>query len=394
MEEMKVLKKQKTIVFPVFFVSILSFIHPSLLQAEVTCTGAACTVLPASIRTQLNSVDQAFQTQYTDKVLESMAESAILTNINSSLMGPGLVNRFQIGAGMGLAGQRKEDITVQYQSLTFDKLPNVGASISPNLMFAVNLGWLTGGGPSDTEADLKTFLHRFNLYVHGFQFNFSNGDVQKAIEAQNKNLDLGGDITNAGFMLRFHLYESYSDGWGLFEFSGISIGMGMHYQRQRINLSYDDNKVQAITLGPAIGTWGGATKFDYNSTLTSVPLDVRTGFRMFYILNFFVGGGTSLNFGSTNLSLQREGPLVLAIDSSSLTSSLSAELAALVPSSQLSQTRTGTLALDLSGSATAPNTTNYVLAGLELNVFLTKLTVEAMASQRVQSVMVGAKVAF
>ncbi|WP_244594296.1 Lsa36 family surface (lipo)protein [Leptospira ryugenii] len=391
---MKVLKKQKTIVFPVFFVSILSFIHPSLLQAEVTCTGAACTVLPASIRTQLNSVDQAFQTQYTDKVLESMAESAILTNINSSLMGPGLVNRFQIGAGMGLAGQRKEDITVQYQSLTFDKLPNVGASISPNLMFAVNLGWLTGGGPSDTEADLKTFLHRFNLYVHGFQFNFSNGDVQKAIEAQNKNLDLGGDITNAGFMLRFHLYESYSDGWGLFEFSGISIGMGMHYQRQRINLSYDDNKVQAITLGPAIGTWGGATKFDYNSTLTSVPLDVRTGFRMFYILNFFVGGGTSLNFGSTNLSLQREGPLVLAIDSSSLTSSLSAELAALVPSSQLSQTRTGTLALDLSGSATAPNTTNYVLAGLELNVFLTKLTVEAMASQRVQSVMVGAKVAF
>ncbi len=370
------------------------FVFYTNLSAKVTCTGDACTILPTSIQSQLNSVDQALQSQYTDKVLATMAESAVLTNINSSLMGPGIVNRFQIGGGAGVSGQKKEDITVQYQSLSFDKLPNVGASVAPNLILAVNLGWLLGGGPSDTESDLKTFMHRFNLYVHGFKFNFAQGDVQKAIEAQNKNVDLGGDITTGGFTLRFHVFDSYSDGLGIFEFSGISLGMGLHYQRQVLNVAYNDGKTQSVTLGPAVGSWGGETKFSYNSTLTSVPLDIRTGFRMFYFLTIFAGGGASVNFGSTNLSIERSGPLTLALDSGAIASSLSSQVAALIPSSSLGQLRTGTLSLDLSGSAQAPNTTNFLIAGVELNVLVTKITVEAMVSEKVQSVMAGAKIVF
>ncbi|MDZ4727963.1 MAG: hypothetical protein SH817_17540 [Leptospira sp.] len=381
--------------FPKILTSAFLFFGLSFhLGAEVTCTGDACTILPASIKSQLNNADQALQTQYTDKVLATMAEAAVLTNINSSLMGPGIVNRFQIGGGVGISGQKKEDINVQYQSLSFDKLPNVGASMSPNLVMAVNIGWLLGGGPSDTETDLKTFMHRFNLYVHGFKFNFAQGDVQKAIEAQNKNVQLGGDITNGGFTLRFHVFDSYSDGLGIFEFAGVSLGMGLHYQRQVINVTYDDGKTQSITLGPAIGTWGGSTTFNYNSTITSVPLDVRTGFRMFYLLTIFAGGGTSLNFGSTNLTLERSGPLTLALDSGAVASSLPAEVAALIPSASLGQTRTGNLALDLSGSAQTPNTTNFMIAGIEINALITKITLEAMASQKVQSVMLGAKIAF
>ncbi len=375
-------------------ISISFLFYAGSLFAKVTCTGDACTILPASIQSQLNSADQALKTQYTDKVLETMAESAVLTNINSSLMGPGIVNRFQIGGGMGIAGQKKEDIDVQYQSLNFQKLPNVGASIAPNLVFAVNLGWLMGGGPSDTETDLKTFMHRFNLYVHGFKFNFAQGDIQKAIEAQNKNVDLGGDITSGGFTLRFHVFDSYSDGVGIFEFSGISLGMGMHYQRQVINVTYDDGKTQNLTLGPAIGTWGGATKFNYNSTITSVPLDVRTGFRMFHFFTFFAGAGSALNFGSTNLKIERSGPLALALDSGAIASSLSPQLAALIPTASLGQARTGTLAIDLSGNAQAPNTTNFLVAGLEINVLITKITLEALVAQKAQSVMLGAKIVF
>ncbi|TGN17617.1 Lsa36 family surface (lipo)protein [Leptospira idonii] len=364
------------------------------IQAKVTCTGEACTILPTAIQSQLNQVDQALQAQYTDKVLSTMAESAVITNINSSLMGPGIVNRFQVGGGLAVAGQKKEDINVAYQSLNFQKLPNVGASLSPNLVVAVNLGWLLGDGPSDTEQDLKTFMHRFNLYLHGFKFNFAQGDVQKAIESQNKNVQLGGDITSGGFTLRFHIFDSYSDGLGIFEFAGISLGMGMHYQRQVINVTYDDAKTQSVTLGPAVGTWGGATTFNYNSTITSIPLDVRTGFRMFYFLTFFAGGGTSINFGSTNLKLERSGPLAIALDSGAIASSLPAEVQALIPASTLGQTKTGTLSMDLSGSAQTPNSTNFLVAGIELNILISKITVEAIVAQKVQSVMVGAKIAF
>lgn len=372
--------------------AVLFWARPA--HAEVTCTGDACSLLPTSITTQLNQVDQAFKLQYTDIVMATMAESAIITNINSSLMGPGLVNRFQVGVGASLAGQKKEDINVSYQNLNFTNLPNVGASVAPNILLAVNLGWLLGGGPSDTEPELKTFLHRFNLYMHGFKFNFAQGDVQKAIEAQNKNVDLGGDITTGGFTLRFHVFENYSDGIGIFEFSGISMGLGLHYQRQNIEIKYDDSKTQTITLGPAVGAWGGATSFKYNSTITSVPLDLRTGFRMFYFFTIFAGGGTALNFGSTNLELSRSGPLTLALDSSAISSSLSSEVAALIPASAIGQTRNGTLALDLSGKAQAPNTTNFLIAGIEINALIAKITAEAIVAQKVQSIMIGAKIAF
>lgn len=364
------------------------------IQAKVTCTGDACTILPATIQSQINSLDTALQLQYTDKVLSSMSEAAVISNINSSLMGPGIVNRFQVGAGLTVAGQQKEDINVAYQSLSFQKLPNVGASLAPNFVVAVNLGWLMGGGPSDTEPELKTFLHRFNLYLHGFKFNFAQGDVQKAVEAQSKNVQLGGDITTGGFTLRFHIIENYSDGIGLFEFSGISMGLGLHYQKQEIDVTYNDKKTQTLTLGPAIGTWGGSTTFNYSSTVTSVPIDIRTGFRMFYFFTIFAGAGASMNFGSSSLNLSRSGPLTLALDSSAISASLSPEIAALIPASALGQTKTGTLTMDLSGKAQAPNTTNFLIAGIEINALIAKLTMEAIVAQNVQSVMVGAKFSF
>ncbi|MBL0953336.1 MAG: hypothetical protein IBJ01_01050 [Leptospira sp.] len=367
---------------------------PNRMDAGVTCSGDACTILPASIQSQINNLDQALKLQYTDKVLATMSEAAVVSNINSSMMGPGLVNRFQVGLGVSLAGQQKEDINVAYQNLSFQKLPNVGASLAPNFVVAVNLGWLMGGGPSDTEPELKTFLHRFNLYLHGFKFNFAQGDVQKAIEAQNKNVDLGGDITSGGFTLRYHLIENYSDGIGLFEFSGISMGLGLHYQRQVIDVTYNDNKTQSLTLGPAVGTWGGSTTFNYSSTVTSVPIDIRTGFRLFYFFTLFAGGGTSMNFGSSTLNLSRSGPLVLALDSNAITASLSPEIAALIPTSALGQTKTGTLTMNISGKAQTPNTTNFLIAGVEINALITKLTVEAVVAQNVQSVMVGAKFTF
>ncbi|TGM74218.1 hypothetical protein EHR01_11985 [Leptospira mtsangambouensis] len=379
----------------IFFCTICFGLIPSgSVQAKVTCTGDACTILPASIQSQINSLDTALQLQYTDKVLATMSEAAVISNINSSLMGPGIVNRFQVGAGMTVAGQQKEDINVAYQNLSFQKLPNVGASLAPNFVVAVNLGWLMGGGPSDTEPELKTFLHRFNLYLHGFKFNFAQGDVQKAVEAQNKNVELGGDITTGGFTLRFHIIENYSDGIGLFEFSGISMGLGLHYQRQEIDVTYNDKKTQTLTLGPAIGTWGGSTTFNYSSTVTSVPVDIRTGFRMFYFFTIFAGAGASMNFGSSSLNLSRSGPLTLALDSAAISASLSPEIAALIPASALGQTKTGTLTMDLSGKAQAPNTTNFLIAGIEINALITKLTVEAIVAQNVQSVMVGAKFSF
>lgn len=363
------------------------------LSSQVTCTGAACAILPANILLQLNQVDQAIQTQYTDKVLTTMTEAAVLANINSAMMGPGIVNRFQIGGGVSLAGQKKEDIDVIYQDLAFNKLPNVGASVTPNINVAFNLGWLMGYGPSDTIPEYANFLHRFNLYIHGFQYNFAQSDIQEIINKQDKKIELNGDISNYGFILRFHIFQNYSDGIGVFEFSGISIGMGIHYQKQNINLAYNDTTAQSIILGPAAGTWGGSPTLDYKSTVTSVPLDIRTGFRMFYFLTIFAGAGTSMNFGTSSLEFRKQGPLSIGIQGALLSSNLPPELQQALGSINGPQ-QTGELTVQLKGKGNAPNQLNYVLGGVEVNILFLKILVEAMVSKNIQSANVGVKIAF
>jgi hypothetical protein len=351
------------------------FLHS--LEAQVTCSGAACSLLPSSIQQQLNQADQALESQYVTKVLESMTEAAVLSNINSAMMGPGTVNRFQIGGSFSTAFQQKDNIDVVFRDLNFRGLPNVGAAVTPNLNAAFNLGWLLGHGPSDTVTDYAHFLHRFNIYLHGFQYNFAQSDIQELVRRQDDKLELNGNISNYGVTVRFHLYPVYSDGIGFFEFSGISLGMGLHYQKQELSLVYNDTATQAITLGSAIGTWGGSTAFDYSSTVTSLPMDIRTGFRTFYFLTVFFGAGTSMNFGTSKIDLQRQGPLSLSLNNN-----------------LLSNQEVGSLGIRLDAKGNAPNTISYLIGGVELNFLFAKLLVEGMVSKNIQSVNIGAKIAF
>lgn len=369
-------------IYSLRYISFLVFIYLGIsiqsLHSQVICSGSACDILPSSIRTQLTASSSALETQYVDKVLESMVESAVLTNINSAMMGPGLVNRFQVGASISAAGQKKEDITVVYRDLNFNNLPNVGATITPNINLAFNLGWILGHGPSDSPEENAHYLHRFNVYLHGFQYNFSNGDVQDLIKRQQDNLQLGGGISNYGAMIRFHVFPSYGDEYGVFEFSGISLGLGLHYLKQDLNIIYSDSTRQTLALGStATGTWSGDTNFRFKSTVTSVPMDVRTGFRFFYFMTLFAGVGTSLNFGSSSLDFSRSGPLALTVTNGTNT---------------LSQS--GTLSLALNGKANPPNSMGYVVGGLEFNLLFLKVLVEGMASKNIQSANVGVKIAF
>lgn len=350
------------------------------LYSQVLCSGSACDLLPTSIKRELSSSSSALENQYVDKVLESMTEAAVLSNINSAMMGPGIVNRFQVGAGISVAGQKKEDVSVVYQNLTFNNLPNVGATVTPNINIAFNLGWILGYGPSDTPQENANYLHRFNVYLHGFQYNFANNDVQDLIKRQQDNLKLGGGISNYGAMIRFHVFPSYGDEYGVFEFSGISIGLGLHYQKQEIDIVYSDTKSQTIALGStAVGSWSGNTNFRFKSTVTSIPMDVRTGFRFFYFMTLFAGAGTSLNFGSSSLDFSREGPIAITATN---------------PITQASLTQSGNLSVALKGKASPPNSMGYVVGGMEFNFLFLKVLVEAMASKNIQSANIGVKIAF
>ncbi|PJZ70081.1 hypothetical protein CH373_09815 [Leptospira perolatii] len=371
--------------------TLLAYVAPGQLEAQIFCTPPAsgpsvCSVIPANVKNDFNGLEEAIRTQYLNEVTKSMAEASVLSNINASMMGPGIVNRFQVGAGISISGVQNDDITVKYKDTNIPKFPNVGFSLNPSFMAAVNLGWLTAQGQSDQEDSKRSFLHRLSLYVHGFQSDLNSGDLRALTRQSSKDIDLLGNINSFGATLRFQLIRERYTKADLFGFTGLSLGIGFHRKWEELNLIYHPGSATSISFGNAAGKWDGDVNFGYRSYVQSVPVDIRTGFRALYVLTVFAGLGVSNNTGNTKIHLERTGPLYLTVDPAAY--NLPPQLIQMY-----SGGASGTLTIRTNGSAEVRSQTSYILGGIELNLFAFKLLVEAMASEKVYSGNIGVKFA-
>lgn len=197
--------------FPILVFSFVGFLTPTnSLIAQIECSGAACAIIPSNISSQFNGLEYEIRTKYLNEVVDSMEDAALLTTINSSMMGNGSINRFQLGAGLSAAGVKNDDIQIQYGGITLPNLPNGGASLAPTLMAGVNLGWLTGSGPADQkdkdekDGEGRSFLHRINIFAHGFQGKLDQGDL-KELNDQSDQYKFSGNYNSFGATVRFQL---------------------------------------------------------------------------------------------------------------------------------------------------------------------------------------------
>ncbi|TGM96519.1 Lsa36 family surface (lipo)protein [Leptospira yasudae] len=372
-------------ILPILILSFAGLVPAGSLTAQVTCTGQACTIIPSSISSQFNGLENEIRTKYLNEVVKSMADAALLTTINSSMMGPGTINRFQIGGGVSAAGVKNEDIQIQYAGVTLPNLPNGGASLSPTLMAGVNLGWLTGNGPSDQEEEKRSFLHRINIYVHGFQGNLNQGDLRN-LNNQTDQYRISGNYNSFGATVRFQLIKERYTRLDFFGFTGLSLGLGFHRKTEEMSLGYSPTSIPKVSFGPASGRWDADFTMDYRAKSESLPIDIRTGVRLFYFLTIFAGAGISQNSGSSNLSLAVSGPLTLTLDAA----------AAGLPMQFLqgySASSTGNLSIRTHGDARAKDSLNYLIGGVEINLLTFKVLVEGMVAEKIYSANVGVKFA-
>ncbi|MCG6167764.1 hypothetical protein LFX25_07990 [Leptospira sp. FAT2] len=372
-------------ILPILILSFAGMVPAGSLTAQVTCTGQACTIIPSSISSQFNGLENEIRTKYLNEVVKSMADAALLTTINSSMMGPGTINRFQIGGGISAAGVKNEDIQIQYAGVTLPNLPNGGASLSPTLMAGVNLGWLTGNGPSDQEEEKRSFLHRINIYVHGFQGKLDQGDLRN-LNNQTDQYRISGNYNSFGATVRFQLIKERYTRLDFFGFTGLSLGLGFHRKTEEMSLGYSPTSIPKVSFGPASGRWDADFTMDYRAKSESLPIDIRTGVRLFYFLTIFAGAGISQNSGSSNLSLAVSGPLTLTLDAA----------AAGLPMQFLqgySASSTGNLSIRTQGDARAKDSLNYLIGGVEINLLTFKVLVEGMVAEKIYSANVGVKFA-
>ncbi|EKR62928.1 hypothetical protein LEP1GSC036_2510 [Leptospira weilii str. 2006001853] len=377
-------------IFPIVFFSFAGLIPASSLFAQVDCKGDACAVIPGNVSSQFNGLENEIRTKYLNEVVESMGDAALLTTLNSSMMGSGSVNRFQIGAGMSASGTKNEDIQIQYAGITLPNLPNGGASLSPTLMAGVNLGWLTMNGPADQKGkenknEGESFLHRINIYAHGFQGKLDQGDL-RGLNAQSDQYKFSTNYNSFGATVRFQLIRERYTRLDFFGFTGLSLGIGFHRKTEDMNLNYAPAQIPKIAFGPANGRWDADFALGYRSRSESLPIDIRTGVRLFYFLTIFVGAGMSQNSGNSNIHLTVSGPIALTLEAA----------AAGLPYDFLkghSATSAGALSIRSHGDARLKNSMNYLLGGVEINLLTFKVLVEGMVSDKIYSANLGVKFA-
>ena len=369
------------------FAFLIVFLSQNEVQAGVVCTGTACQYIPQNIMNELQTIDVSLQKQYTDKVMSSMSEAAVLTNLNSGMIGKGSVNRFELGLGAGAAGVKNDDIIIKHGETVLPKMPNMGVALSPTLAAGVNLGWLLGGGAAD-KASKKNLLHRISLYAHGFSYKFNNGNIDRYTP---DGMSMYGSISNAGVMARFQLFQEKNTMLKLLGFNGLSLGLGYNYQRQAVHANYQDKNVPTVNFGPVEGSWAGETKLDLDSRVRSTVFDLRTGFRVLYALTFLVGIGTSVNTGTSDLNVERSGPFRLGTDLSLY--SASPELAKYLNSTNTKFDQEGNLSLSLKGHGKPEYRVHYVIAGTEINIANFKILLEGYMAEKSYAANLGFKFA-
>ncbi|MBP9886413.1 MAG: hypothetical protein KBF93_08950 [Leptospiraceae bacterium] len=420
--KLQIIPKFLKFIYTLLFCCVLFLFTPSLF-AKVTCTGEACNVLPQKYIAEFDKLDSAFQSQYLQPVMQSMIEAAVISNNSSGMIGVGYVNRFQVGAGLGAGYVLKEDITVTHADIKIPKLPNAGIAATPTVMFAFNLGWLLGKGPSlqakpekikkvnrdnfeeededEDEDDGTSILHRFNFYFHGMKANYYTTSDVKAAYGSKPEFAGGFALNSFGVMLRYQLIEPKISIFDLIGFSGVSVGLGYNSQKFSVDVTHNSNEISTVNFGELQGAWVAKTDFQFASSVKSVPIEVRTGIKLLYFFDFFCGVGLSRNYGTADLQLSRGGPVKLSLDPYYIynTTLLNPDLYkyynnnALNPGNSMLNPE-GTLSMDFRQTAKVVNNTNYAIVGMELNFIFLKILAEAIILEKAYGANVGLKLAF
>ncbi|MCB1139060.1 MAG: hypothetical protein KDK23_09910 [Leptospiraceae bacterium] len=352
------------------------FFSPRSAEAQVACFGDGCSVspIPASA---FNDTLAAFKVQFADPLAKDMVDASVLAGIGSVPMGG--INMDGWTIGLGAIG------TVQPESFTNVVVPNVGTylnvktvgvGLSPRIYGGVNLGMFFDRTPMYRVAS------RFEVYLSFFDAKYTYGGEQKI-----ETLSSGFRPTDRtkisayyrGIDLRYQLVKRDRNSNPLFRWNGMNLGIGLHQTRQDISYYQVNSSIQIAQFSGGQIVWNGNNQATMKTDLTSVPIEFMTGIQLLYFMNLNVGGGVSINKGSTNFSVNRYGPVFLASD-------LDKVIGTSVPDANLF--------LNVPGDGPVEQYTPFGRVGITFNIWVVKLDIEAMTAGNVRGVQVGLRTEF
>lgn len=347
------------------------------LQAQLICSGAACSSLPIN-NAQLDQVFHSLETQYLNEILKDMSDASVMAGVHLSPSGVVNLREFTIGTQIvaGATEQRKLNVYVPDYGLLED-MPSGGFAVVPRIFIGFNVGYMFSGEPHDWSSTSPFSLHRFDFYVSGLNMSLSD---MKEFAKPKKDEDYGGFSKSIGGELRYHLMEGGDRGAFWFAFTGMSLGVGYNRVEQKLEYTRANSKVNVKAGSGTTIIWNAEDRITYSSKMDVFPVSIRTGFQFLYLFRLSLGGGVAWAKGSSNLELKRYGRAYADNDYAAL-------LGVTLPDSYLDLTMKG------AGGPSRP-TQAFASLGLELNIPFLKIFVDAAGNKEVYSASAGVRMVF
>ncbi len=128
------------------------------------------------------------------------------------------------------------------------------------------------------------------------------------------------DSTIIGFGINYALINPHGILFGFLNWRGLSVGTGLIYQKNKASFVYDfDTVSQSFSGGGVSGTMSvdPSTKFGFEVTTYTIPVDIVTSFQLLWLLNITAGVGVDFVYGKSDLTLTSGGDVNVNISSGS-----------------------------------------------------------------------------
>ena len=330
--------------------------------------------IPAS---SFNDTLGAFKLQFADPLAKDMADASVLAGIGSVPMGSINMDGWTIGLGAIATNEPESFTNVVVPNVgSYFNVKTVGVGLSPRIYGGVNMGLFFERTPMHRVAQ------RFEVYLSFFDARYTHGG-----EARLETLSSGVRPTDRtkisayyrGLDVRYQLVERKRNSSPLFRWNGLTLGLGIHHTRQSISYYQVNSSIQIAQFDGGQIIWNGNNQANMDTNITSVPIEFMTGIQLLYFLNLNIGGGVSINKGSTTFNVNRFGPVFLA-------SELEKVVGVQAPEANLF--------MNVPGDGPVDRYTGFARVGLTFNIWVVKLDVEAMSAGSTKGVQIGLRTEF
>ena len=338
---------------------------PMPAYAQISCTGTACSAIPITAA-EFNQMYYDLQDQYTEDLFKDMAEAGVVSNLMGPAIGTVNLTGITFGASLGAGYKTEEKVDVNITGVgSFDDLPRAGAAVGPRIFLGVNLGWLLGSSYdpySDPDGSARPpwySLTRVDVYVSGLRH------TERIHDEYGVDGRLRFTVRTQAAEVRYHLLEGRDIfGGPLLRFRGVSLGVGYISNYQKITYTTASNSVD-INLDEGVKLeWDAPNLLILEYDTKTYPIELRTGVQLLYFLNLTAGLGYAFSTGDVSMFLFRYGPVIV---NNSVSQAIS-------PDTYFGMT------LEESGSV--PARIYYGRVGVEINVPVLKIGVEAVIAQK------------